>query len=55
MGKATVDTAGIEKSQNDIVKEAEKKSSDEKTADENDADEKPGDTAQDAEKDGDEQ
>ena len=55
MGKATVDTAGIEKSQNDIVKEAEKKSSDEKTADENAADEKPGDTAQDAEKDGDEQ
>ena len=53
MGKATVDTAGIEKSQNDIVKEAEKKSSDEKTADEKAADEKPGDTAQDAEKDGD--
>lgn len=55
MGKATVDTAGIEKSQNDIVKEAEKKSSDEKTADEKAADEKAGDTAQDAEKDGDEQ
>ena len=55
MGKATVDTAGIEKSQNDIVKEAEKKSSDEKTADEKATDEKPGDTAQDAEKDGDEQ
>ncbi|MEE3492391.1 BMP family ABC transporter substrate-binding protein [Ruminococcus sp.] len=55
MGKATVDTAGIEKSQNDIVKEAEKKTSDEKTADEKAADEKPGDTAQDAEKDGDEQ
>ena len=53
MGKATVDTAGIEKSQNDIVKEAEKKSSDEKTADEKATDEKPGDTAQDAEKDGD--
>ena len=30
MGKATVDTAGIEKSQNDIVKEAEKKAGDEK-------------------------
>lgn len=28
MGKATVDTAGIEKSQNDIVKEAEKKAGD---------------------------
>ena len=53
MGKATVDTAGIEKSQNDIVKEAEKKSSDEKTADKKTTDEKPGDTAQDAEKDGD--
>ena len=53
MGKATVDTAGIEKSQNDIVKEAEKKSSDEKTADKKATDEKPGDTAQDAEKDGD--
>ena len=30
MGKATVDTAGIEKSQNDIVKEAEKKAGDER-------------------------
>lgn len=29
MGKATVDTAGIEKSQNDIVKEAKKKAGDE--------------------------
>ena len=29
MGKATVDTAGIEKSQNDIVKEAQKKAGDE--------------------------
>ena len=29
MGKATVDTAGIEKAQNDIVKEAEKKAGDE--------------------------
>ena len=25
MGKATVDTAGVEKAQNDIVKEAERK------------------------------
>ena len=29
MGKATVDTAGVEKAQNDIVKEAEKKAGDE--------------------------
>ena len=37
MGKATVDTAGIEKSQNDIVKEAEKKTAD--TAEKKDGDE----------------
>ena len=29
MGKATVDTAGVDKAQNDIVKEAEKKAGDE--------------------------
>ncbi len=47
MGKATVDTAGIEKSQNDIVKEAEKKPAEKQpadnTADEQDGKEKAGD------------
>lgn len=42
MGKATVDTAGIDKSQNDIAKEAEKKPSD-NAADEKVGEEKVGD------------
>ena len=56
MGKATVDTAGIEKSQNDIVKEVEKKISEKETADEPAADEKVGeDNEQGDEKAGDDQ